>query len=136
MISLAKTCSRHSLRTRSRSSFLRPRSGTVAAVAWSPSLGVTAAVRPTTAGQLFSIAKPPIGAQRLLCKAVPSNGAATAEQGHGRGTVWAWLREQMIKDRKPLENLEMTTNVSNLCGHLSFVVLALAYLETDVLALR
>lgn len=67
--------------------------------------------------------------------AVGKQGAAKGAW-FGHGTFRAWLREEMIKDRKPLANLEITTNVSNLCGHLSFVVLALAYLETDVLALR
>ena len=48
------------------------------------------------------------------------------------------LREAMIRERRPLEflGLRLKTNISNLCGHASFVVLALAYLETDVLALR
>lgn len=48
------------------------------------------------------------------------------------------FREAMVKDRRPFAFLgwRFRTNVSNMCGHASFGVLALAYLETDVLALR
>ena len=45
-----------------------------------------------------------------------------------------WLQEAMVRERRLGPGLK--TNISNLCGHASFVVLALAYLETDVLALR
>lgn len=48
------------------------------------------------------------------------------------------FRVVMVRERQPFAFLgsKATTNVSNLCGHASFVTLALAYLETDVLALR
>lgn len=48
------------------------------------------------------------------------------------------FHETMVCERRPLHflGLRNRTNISNLCGHASFVVLALAYLETDVLMLR
>lgn len=48
------------------------------------------------------------------------------------------VRKAMVKDRSPMQFLGLSTktNISNLCGHASFVILALAYLETDVLMLR
>lgn len=47
----------------------------------------------------------------------------------------------MIKERRPMswlgvEALDTVTNAGALCGHLSFAILTLAYLETDVLKLR
>lgn len=53
----------------------------------------------------------------------------------GKGTLWETVGHAMTKHRRvPLLNTH--TNLSNQCGHMSFVILALAYLETDVLALR
>lgn len=48
------------------------------------------------------------------------------------------LHETMVRDRRPLQSLGIRakTNLSNICGHASFVALAFAYLETDVLLLR
>ncbi|CAM9770905.1 unnamed protein product [Ectocarpus sp. 4 AP-2014] len=48
------------------------------------------------------------------------------------------LHPIMIKDRRPLESLGISTvtNAGSLCGHLSFAILTAAYLETDVLTLR
>ncbi|CBN78395.1 conserved unknown protein [Ectocarpus siliculosus] len=56
----------------------------------------------------------------------------------GEGGVLKQLRDAMVKERRPLQFMgcQTTTTASNQCGHLSFVILALAYLETDVLALR
>lgn len=55
--------------------------------------------------------------------------------GEGRMTMWETVRNAMTKQRSvPLLNTR--TNLSNQCGHMSFLILALAYLETDVLALR
>lgn len=53
--------------------------------------------------------------------------------------VMSALREAMLRERRPLKVLgfkHAKTNLSNMCGHASFVILALAYLETDVLMLR
>lgn len=53
--------------------------------------------------------------------------------------VMSALRESMLRERRPLKVLgfkHAKTNLSNICGHASFVILALAYLETDVLMLR
>lgn len=48
------------------------------------------------------------------------------------------FHEIMVRDRQPLQflGLRTRTNLSNVCGHASFVTLALAYLETDVMMLR
>lgn len=52
-----------------------------------------------------------------------------------------WLHPIMIRERRPMawcgiEALNTVTNAGALCGHLSFALLTLAYLETDVLKLR
>ncbi len=106
--------------------------------------------RTLEARQVFSVAKPPAGARSVLCREAPFSTVSLgqqAQQGMARhaafgngtsavgGTIWGTLREAMVRQRRvPL--LNTTTNLSNQCGHLSFVILALAYLETDVLALR
>lgn len=85
---------------------------------------------------------PPVGARGVLCKEAPFSAIAMGQQVQqgtrlwsGEGTIWNRLRVMMIRDRR-VPGLNTTTNLSNQCGHLSFVILALAYLETDVLALR
>lgn len=105
----------------------------------------------TTPGQLFSVAKPPGGtAGSVPWKEAPFSALAMGQQAKhgaareamllGKGTAgtaaaWETVRHAMTKPRRvPL--LNVTTNLSNQCGHMSFVILALAYLETDVLALR
>ncbi len=47
----------------------------------------------------------------------------------------------MIAPRRPMawlgvDALDTTTNYGALCGHISFAMLTLAYIETDVLKLR
>lgn len=95
-------------------------------------------------GQLFSMAKPPGGmAGSVPWKEAPFSALAMGQQVQqgaagqvfGKGTLWETVRHAMTKQRRvPLLNTR--TNLSNQCGHMSFVILALAYLETDVLALR
>ena len=51
------------------------------------------------------------------------------------------LHPIMIAPRRPMawlgvEALDTTTNYGALCGHFSFAMLTLAYIETDVLTLR
>lgn len=113
-----------------------------------------AANKPATAGKLFSLAKPPRSARKLLSKEAPFSAVMMGQQAqHGAAKQLPFgdwfvspnarvairsFREAMVKDRRPLAflGLRTKTNVSNMCGHASFVILALAYLETDVLALR
>lgn len=95
-------------------------------------------------GQLFSMAKPPGGAGSVPWKEEPFSALAMGQQAQqgatrqvlsGKGTLWETVRHAMTKQRRvPILNTH--TNLSNQCGHMSFVILALAYLETDVLALR
>eukprot|EP00903_Cladosiphon_okamuranus_P020630 g18940.t1 len=110
----------------------------------------TSESRPGWSGQLFSTATPPRGAVGIV--SVPRKGAPFSalamgqqlQQGaardaiFGKGTgmaMWETVQLAMTKQRRiPLLNI--STNLSNQCGHMSFVILALAYLETDVLALR
>ncbi|CAM9173472.1 unnamed protein product [Ectocarpus sp. 8 AP-2014] len=52
-----------------------------------------------------------------------------------------WLHPIMIRERRPMawcgiEAINTVTNAGALCGHFSFALLTLAYLETDVLKLR
>lgn len=100
--------------------------------------------------QVFSAAKapPPAGARSVLCREAQFSAVSLGQQaqqgttrhaafgnGTAGGAIWGTLRLAMVRQRRvPLLNI--TTNLSNQCGHLSFVILALAYLETDVLTLR
>lgn len=116
-----------------------------------------AAGRSASAGHLFSLAKPPEASQRLICQEVSFSAMAMGQSQKTHQVTAARLplggewfvsdylagavrsfREAMVKDRRPFAFLgwRFRTNVSNMCGHASFGVLALAYLETDVLALR
>ncbi|CAB1116594.1 unnamed protein product [Ectocarpus sp. CCAP 1310/34] len=95
-------------------------------------------------GRFCSMAKPPTGGRRLLRKEAPFSAIAMGQEVQqratrlGEGSVLKQLRDAMVKERRPLQFMgcQTRTNASNQCGHLSFVILALAYLETDVLALR
>lgn len=114
--------------------------------------------QPPAKGYLFSMSRaprPPATRKPLVEKEAPfsavmmgqpslgfAEGGATAggwvfSQNFGRRLA-AGLRESMLKERQPLRalGLDTKTNLSNMCGHASFVILALAYLETDVLLLR
>lgn len=90
------------------------------------------------------MAKQPTGGRRVLRKKAPFSAIAMGQEVQqgvarlGEGSVLKQLQDAMVKERRPLQFLgcQTVTNASNQCGHLSFVILALAYLETDVLALR
>lgn len=90
------------------------------------------------------MAKPPTGGRRVLRTEAPFSAIAMGQEVQqgvarlGEGSVLKQLRDAMLKERRPLQFMgcQTRTNASNQCGHLSFVILALAYLETDVLALR
>lgn len=113
--------------------------------------------RPASAGHLFSLAKPPEASRSMISQEVSFSAMAMGQSQKPHQVTAARLplggewfvsdylsgavrsfREAMVKDRRPFAFLgwRFRTNVSNMCGHASFGVLALAYLETDVLALR
>lgn len=103
---------------------------------------------------LFSLAKAPRSpARKLLSKEAPFSAVMMGQQMERAGnkiSSCGWLVSPnfrgalrrfhlaMTKDRRPLSMLGLSTktNLSNMCGHASFVALAFAYLETDVLLLR
>ncbi|CAM9748259.1 unnamed protein product [Scytosiphon promiscuus] len=105
-----------------------------------------AAVLPVTSRALFSMAKAP--------KPLPTGRSITASKmvPEKLVTMVPWvpppfqplmdkIHPIMIAPRQPMawcgiEALNTTTNFGALCGHVSFAMLTLAYIETDVLKLR
>lgn len=160
MMSLRNLGSGRAASRNSRRGVLRPRPGIASRSRLPASCcggfrAEAAAGRPASAGHLFSLAKPPEASRSILSQEVSfsamamGGGQKTAQQvtAARRLPLREWFasggavrsfREAMVKDRRPFAFLgwRFRTNVSNMCGHASFVVLALAYLETDVLALR
>lgn len=112
------------------------------------STGIRLQAQRNEALQLFTLAKPPRTWARKLpsLKGVPFSAVTMGQKAQKSAVqsgkvkvvmsireVTAMLQEAMVKNRLVFGT---KTNVSNVCGHASFVILALAYLETDVLALR
>lgn len=111
--------------------------------------------QPKGTAAIFSVARVP--REALSTKEAPFSAVSmgqTVEAGRGKkhwlsGGRWELSQcsvrslltafsEAMMKERRPLQRigLRIKTNLSNLCGHASFVILAFAYLEADVLMLR
>lgn len=96
---------------------------------------------------LVSVAKPP---KKKLAEGRTMSATAVAPKPLVTMIPWVpppfqplmdRLHPIMIRERRPMawcgiEALNTVTNAGALCGHFSFALLTLAYLETDVLKLR
>ncbi|CAM9748328.1 unnamed protein product [Scytosiphon promiscuus] len=105
-----------------------------------------AAVLPATSRALFSMAKPlaplPAGRSASASAMVPEKLVTMVPWVPGPfQPLMDKIHPIMIAPRQPMawlgiEALNTTTNFGALCGHVSFAMLTLAYIETDVLKLR
>lgn len=112
------------------------------------------AVRAPTAAQFFSLAKP-MRTTRAQTKRAPFSATATPQEAakeaaKPKAFVDHWdvppkarefierTRETFLKPRRYLQwaGMDTWTTYTNQCGHGSFFVMTIAFLETDVLALR
>lgn len=111
---------------------------------------------PITAAHFFSLAKAARPARMALSKEAPLS-AVAAGQAAPKGSLisrlpvigkWvespqvkealAKFRVGMMRDRRPFEILgvQTVTTGTNICGHIGFTIVTMAFLQTDVLALR
>lgn len=112
------------------SNTLRPKNNALISVR--PGLGAS------YGGSRLAVAKPPRGSRQL--SAVPKGEAEQAETVFERQVreAKADFKVFMTQERMPLEmlGLKWRTTIGMLCGHVSFGIAALVYLETDPMTTR